>query len=103
MNNNYELRHYGVLGMKWGKRSASPTLSKATGNKAVKQDARTLLKLNKKATRAVFDEMKNRNEKTILKEKQTAKNYNDFVKSMNLEKGKAYVDSVLNEANKNRF
>ena len=98
-----ELMHYGVLGMKWGRRSAPSTLSKATGHKAIKQDAKTLLKLNKKATRAVFDEMKNRNEKTILNEKRTATNYNDFVKTMNLEKGKAYVDSVLNEANKNRF
>ena len=47
---NNELRHYGVLGMKWGVRRASRQLSKATSDEARKKAVATLEKHRTKAT-----------------------------------------------------
>ena len=47
---NNELRHYGVLGMKWGVRRASRQLSKATSDEARQKAVATLEKHRTKAT-----------------------------------------------------
>ena len=50
---NNELRHYGVVGMKWGVRRASKQLSKATTDEARKKAVATLQKHRTKATNKI--------------------------------------------------
>lgn len=102
-NNQKVISHYGVPGMRWGHRR-NP---KVSGN--IKRDAKTVLKLHKKATVATLNSMryykndKSRMQTNKIKAKIAGAKFNEFTKSIQSQKGKAYLDSVMNKVNENRY
>jgi len=101
-NNQKALTHYGVPGMRWGQRKAT-----VSGN--INRDAKTVLKLNKKATVATLKSMryykddKPKMQANKLKSKIASATFNEFTNSIRTKKGKAYLDSVMNKVNENRY
>ena len=69
MNSN-ELKHYGVLGMKWGVRRARGTASKSSRrNKPMSDDAREVATIKKKKVREMSNaELKRANERIRLEQ-----------------------------------
>ena len=108
-NDQKFISHFGVPGMRWGIRrglrnGSTPKLSNKVGNKAIKQDAKTIKKLyNVKVALILNSDKRYPKSKDIMDEKLMKTTWNNFIDSMKKQKGKSYVDSVFNEVNKNRY
>lgn len=97
MDNN-ELRHYGILGMKWGVRRSQAQLARI-GKKAKKQDwsedAKTAAEIRTKKVKQMSNaELKKLNERTRLEKEY--KNLNKKDKAA----GQKFVSDVLKESSK---
>lgn len=82
---NDELRHFGILGMKWGLRKA-----KASGSDTSSEDHRTTSSLKKKK----LSEMSNEELKKLTTRLQLEKQYKDLSKA-DIDPGKKFLADVL--------
>jgi hypothetical protein len=90
--NNY-LRHWGILGMRWGVRRSNPSESSSNRQSTKSQDHEQKVELKKKK----ISEMSNDELMALNKRMQLEKQYKDLA-SNDISAGKKLVNSLLNTA-----
>jgi hypothetical protein len=84
------LMHYGVLGMKWGRRKSDISKSKGSSREKSSEDYKTKVKLSKKSLKELSDsELKKLNSRLSLE-----KSYKKLTKKEK-SKGKKIVEGIL--------
>ena len=95
MNEQEYLEHFGVLGMKWGRRKANVTESNGKyydkKGRQVSSDAATKLKAKSKR----INEMSNEELKKVTERINIEKNYKDAIKASSSSAGKTFVQNQL--------
>ena len=92
------LKHYGVLGMKWGRRRSDAQLATARKTRVRSRDAQKVQTLKKKAKKAGRDSLSNDELQTVIRRRELEKRYSDLNPSV-MKRGLSVVKEVSNTAN----
>lgn len=88
-NNSNELYHYGVLGMRWGRRKAKVNKSTRKPKRKMSEDAKEIAKIRKKRV----SEMSNQELKDVNKRLEAESKYKELTRKKNV--GKQVVQAFI--------